>query len=181
MPGSGVKRKFMAHVFLSLGSNIDRHRHICSALDALAELFGELAVSSIYESEAVGFDGDHFYNLVVGIETTLSVGELSRSLKRVEDENGRRRDCPRFSARTLDIDILTYDQLVGDHDGVQLPRDEITKNAFVLWPLAEIAGQEQHPVSLISYEQLWADYEKDSQQLWRVEYIWQGHSLPADV
>ena len=180
MPGSGVKRKFMAHVFLSLGSNIDRHRHICSALDALAELFGELAVSSIYESEAVGFDGDHFYNLVVGIETTLSVGELSRSLKRVEDENGRRRDCPRFSARTLDIDILTYDQSAGVIDGITLPRPEILENAFVLLPLAELAPDEAHPQASCSYSELWKRYagrEASQQKLWPVDFSWRGEQI----
>lgn len=171
----------MAKVYVSIGSNIDRDVYINNALTCLQKNFGHLVISSVYESEAVGFTGDNFYNLVAGFETELSVGELSALLKNIEDQNDRCRKGPRFSGRTLDIDILTYDQLAGDHDGVQLPRDEITKNAFVLWPLAEIAGREQHPVSLISYEQLWADYEKDSQQLWSVEYIWQGHSLPAEV
>ena len=171
----------MAKVYVSIGSNIDRDVYINNALTSLQTNFGHLVISSVYESEAVGFTGDNFYNLVAGLETELSVGDLSTLLKNIEDQNDRCRKGPRFSGRTLDIDILTYDQLTGDHDGVQLPRDEITKNAFVLWPLAEIAGQDLHPVSLISYEQLWADYEKDSQQLWSVEYIWQGHSLPADV
>ena len=57
----------MALIYLSLGSNIDRRQYICAALDALAENFGELDISSVYESESVGFEGDSFYNLVVGI------------------------------------------------------------------------------------------------------------------
>ena len=70
----------MAKVFLSLGSNIDRRQHISSALDALHQQFGELLISSVYESEAVGFVGDNFYNLVVGLETDLGVGDLSLCL-----------------------------------------------------------------------------------------------------
>lgn len=85
--------------------------------------------------EASRVDGDNFYNLVVGIETEFSVGELSSYLKALEDQNGRRRDCPRFSARTLDIDILTYDDAVGTIDGILLPRQETLENAFVLLPL----------------------------------------------
>jgi len=158
----------MARVYLSLGSNIDRERHIRAALDALAQSFGELTVSPVYESEAVGFDGDHFYNLVVGVDTNLSVGELQRSIKEIEDENGRERSGPKFSARTLDIDILTYDDCVGDVDGVALPRAEIVKNAFVLLPLVDVAGEELHPQLQMTYSQLWAEYDKTKQALWQV-------------
>ena len=66
----------MARVFLSLGSNIEHQRYIRAALDALADQFGELLISSVYESVSVGFDGDNFYNLVVGIDTDLSIGNI---------------------------------------------------------------------------------------------------------
>ncbi|GMG85740.1 2-amino-4-hydroxy-6-hydroxymethyldihydropteridine diphosphokinase [Biformimicrobium ophioploci] len=162
----------MAQVYLSLGSNIEREQHICAALDALAQAFGALQVSSVYESEAVGFEGENFYNLVVGIHTGLSVTELSAVLKQIEDDNGRCRNGPKFSARTLDIDILTYDDLVGEHGGVQLPRDEITRNAFVLWPLAEIAPDARHPQTGERYASLWDAYDKSKQKLWAVEFSW---------
>lgn len=162
----------MAKVFLSLGSNIDRHENISSGLSALANQFGELTISSVYESEAVGFDGDNFYNLVVGIETSLSVGELSAQLKLIEEANGRQRDCPKFSARTLDIDILTFDDLQGVVDGVNLPRQEILENAFVLWPLSEIAAVDIHPVVAQSFGELWQGFEKTKQKLWPVEFRW---------
>jgi len=159
----------MARVYLSLGSNIDRDHYIRTALDILQRRFGDLIVSPVYESESVGFDGDNFYNLVVGIRTEVGVGELQKQIKAIEDDNGRVRGGPKFSSRTLDIDILTYDDCVGDVDGVALPRDEIVRNAFVLWPLADVAGDELHPQLQQSYSDLWAEYDKSKQALWRVE------------
>ena len=166
-----------ARVLLSLGSNIDQQRYITAGLDALADEFGSMRISSVYESAAIGFDGDNFYNLVVGIETNFSVGDLSRYLKALEDSNGRRRDCPRFSARTLDIDILTYNNVVGVVDGVLLPREEILENAFVLWPLAELVPGEQHPSLRKSYQSLWQAYDQSSQSLWPVSFQWRGREL----
>ena len=89
-----------ALVYVSIGSNIERYSHISASLDALADNFGELSISKVYESEAVGFEGDNFLNLVAGFNTELSVGELSALLRKIEDENGRRRDGPKFGPRT---------------------------------------------------------------------------------
>jgi 2-amino-4-hydroxy-6-hydroxymethyldihydropteridine diphosphokinase len=107
-----------------------------------------------------------------------SVGELSAALRQIEHDNGRRRTGPKFSSRAMDIDILTYDQCVGAIDGVELPRGEITENAFVLQPLADIAGSELHPLLARSYSALWQDYDQSSQQLWPVEFRWRGADLP---
>ncbi|MBW4935573.1 2-amino-4-hydroxy-6-hydroxymethyldihydropteridine diphosphokinase [Marinobacter sp. F4206] len=163
-------------VFISIGSNIDRERYVSAALDALKAWFGELEISPVYESEAVGFDGSPFLNLVVGVTTALSVGELSRCFKQLEADNGRRRDVPKFSARTLDLDILTYGDQIGQIDGVELPRGEILKNAFVLRPLADIAPEAVHPVCGRSYRDLWNDYNT-GQKLWPVDFIWQGRRI----
>lgn len=167
----------MTAIYLSLGSNVDRHKHILAALDALHELLGELNISSVYESKSVGFDGSNFFNLVVGAETDLSIAELSENLKRIEDNNGRKRNGPKFSPRTLDIDILTYGDFVGVENGVELPRAEITKNAFVLLPLAEIAPSISHPQLQKNYRQLWADYDQASQKLWAIDFEWSGQVI----
>lgn len=164
----------MAQVFLSIGSNTDRYRHIAASLDALQSYFGELLISPVYESEAVGFEGDNFLNLVVGVETAYSVGELQALLKQIEDDHGRLRGGPKFSSRTLDIDILTVDDWVGDIDGVLLPRPEILDNAFVLLPLYDVAPQALHPMTQTSYATLWAEYDQASQKLWAVDFEWQG-------
>jgi 2-amino-4-hydroxy-6-hydroxymethyldihydropteridine diphosphokinase len=69
----------------------------------------------------------------------------------------------------LDIDILTYGDFVGVEAGVELPRDEITKNAFVLLPLSGIAPAVLHPQLKKSYADLWVDYDQGSQSLWKIE------------
>ncbi|MEN0038499.1 MAG: 2-amino-4-hydroxy-6-hydroxymethyldihydropteridine diphosphokinase [Cellvibrio sp.] len=169
----------MTAIYLSLGSNVDRHKNITAALDALAELFGVLKISSVYESKSVGFDGSNFFNLVVGADTDLSIAELSETLKHIEDENGRKRNGPKFSPRTLDIDILTYGDFVGNESGIELPRAEITKNAFVLLPLAEIAADVFHPELQKSYRELWAGYDQTSQSLWSIDFEWRGKKISA--
>lgn len=156
----------MPEVFLSIGSNIDRQKNIQACLKALQEAFGVIMLSTIYESEAVGFTGDNFYNMVVKINTDKSVGALLSKLHMIENVNGRVRGGERFSARTLDIDILTYADICGVIDGVQLPRDEILVNAFVLLPLAEIAPTTLHPCVKKTYQLLWDEFDKGSQKLW---------------
>ena len=167
----------MAQVFVSIGSNTERQRYIANGLDALAARFESLELSSVYESDPVGFEGERFYNLVASFATDLEVGALSKVLKGIEDDNGRCRQDPKFSGRTLDIDILTYDALIGEIEGVTLPRGEITENAFVLQPLAELAPKERHPVLAETYQQLWLDYDKAKQPLERVSFIWQDEEI----
>lgn len=160
----------MPRVFLSLGSNIDREHNIRSAVLALHERFGPLQLSSVYESESVGFAGDAFYNLVVAFDSDEDVHAINRALDAIEDSHGRDRSGPRFSSRTLDIDLLLYDDLVIDEQGLRLPRDEITKNAFVLQPLAELAPDLRHPVNGHSYAELWAGFDASAQKLWPVDF-----------
>jgi 2-amino-4-hydroxy-6-hydroxymethyldihydropteridine diphosphokinase len=167
----------MAEVFLGVGSNIERERYIIAGLDALLGLFGDLTLSSVYESEAIGFEGQPFLNLVVGVETDISVAALARQLRHIEIEHGRPQNTTRFSSRQLDIDILTYDDLVGEIEGVELPRSEILENAFVLCPLAELAPEGVHPAVKKSYERLWEDYDRSSQLLQKVELIWRGRPV----
>ncbi len=164
-------------VYLSLGSNINRYKYISAALDALAKQFGELVLSPVYESVSVGFDGDNFLNLVVGLETHLSVGELSAVMRRIEEDNDRVRPAEKFSARTLDIDILTYGNAVGVVDGIELPRDEISKYGFVIIPLVDIAPSEQHPATGQTYADVLAELQLDESELWPVEFNWPDSEL----
>jgi len=145
----------MPSVWVSVGSNIERERHIRSALDALRALFGELIVSPLYETPAVGFVGDPFYNLVVGFYTELPPARLHGLLREIETRNARRRDGVRFGPRTLDLDLLTYGATATEDGGKPLPRDEILRYAFVLAPLADVAGTERHPALGRSYRELW--------------------------
>lgn len=169
----------MPLVYVSIGSNIEQQKHIVAALDALYEQFGELQLSSVYESEAVGFGGENFYNLVAGFHCELTVGALSVVLRAIESANGRLRNGPKFSSRTLDIDILTYDDAVGEVDCIVLPRDEILHNAFVLLPLAEIAPDAIHPATGQSYLELWQQYDHSRQKLWPIDFVWRGRNISA--
>jgi 2-amino-4-hydroxy-6-hydroxymethyldihydropteridine diphosphokinase len=157
------------NAWLSLGSNMAPAQHIPKALQDLQAMFGELRVSPVYESQAVGLEGDNFLNLVVGIYTQQSPRELVAMLRQLEARHGRIRTPDKFASRTLDIDLLTYADQIVDDGPIQLPRDEIMKYAFVLLPLSEVAGDEVHPQSGHTYSQLWEMLDLQDQRLWRVK------------
>lgn len=155
----------MARVYLSLGSNLEPRLHLPAAIRELRERFGEVTVSPAYRSGSVGFDGAEFVNLAVGLDTVLSPETLNDWLHALEDRHGRRRDVPRYSDRTLDIDIAFYDDLVLDGPGhLQIPRNEL-QHAFVLRPVADIAPAFRHPVSGRSMADLWAAFPAQGELL----------------
>lgn len=162
----------MPEVFVSVGSNVDRERHIPSALEALRDRFGPLRVSSVYETAAVGFDGDPFYNLVVGFETELPLAEVAAALTLIETNHGRTRESRKFSARTLDLDLLLYGDAVVSEGKLRLPRKELTEYAFMLEPLAEIAPDLKHPLSGLRIQELWDRYEKHGLKQARIAPPW---------
>ncbi|MCW8900953.1 MAG: 2-amino-4-hydroxy-6-hydroxymethyldihydropteridine diphosphokinase [Gammaproteobacteria bacterium] len=160
----------MARVYISIGSNIDAENNVRLAIHALQDYYGKLILSSVYESEAVGFEGDNFLNLVAGLNTEEDVHSVAATLRKIEDENGRDRSGPRFSPRTVDLDLLLYDDLILQENDLVIPRDEITKNAFVLLPLEEIAPQLIHPVSGNTMCDHWMNFDQESQKLWPIEF-----------
>jgi 2-amino-4-hydroxy-6-hydroxymethyldihydropteridine diphosphokinase len=141
--------------YLGLGSNVDAQRNISHALSMLEQRFGKIRLSPIYLSAAVGFDGDDFINLVVALDTDLTAMELRDLLRDMEDRQGRQRDVPKFSDRTLDIDILLFGDSVMDTPSLQLPRPEILKFAHVLRPLADLAPGLAYPGLGLSLGELW--------------------------
>ena len=159
----------MARVYVSIGSNIDRERNIAAALRELSAAYRELEQSSVYESDAVGFDSAPFYNLVVGFSTDESPRVIQDSLHAIENRHGRLRTAA-LSARTLDLDLLLYDDLVMSDGKLVLPRGDIDRYAFVLAPLAEIAGSALHPVTGSSYADMWASFADSRQTLTRVDW-----------
>ena len=161
----------MANVYISLGSNIDREKHVQLGISALEQAFGTLSLSSLFESDAVGFTGKAFYNMVIALETTKSVEQVALLLRDIEFAYGRSLNAKKFSPRSLDLDLLLYDSLITENPA-QLPRDEITTNAFVLWPLSQVAPDVLHPILKESYQRLWQDYDKSSQTLSIVANCW---------
>ena len=155
----------MARVYLSLGSNVEPQRYLRAAVDELRQRFGALAVSPAYRSKAVGFEGAEFVNLAVGLDTDLSPRALNDWLHALEDRHGRRRDVPRYADRTLDLDIVFYDDLIVDRPGhLQSPRNEL-QFAFVLRPIADIAPDFRHPLSGKCMRELWQAFSADSEPM----------------
>ena len=159
----------MAQVFVGIGSSIDRQNNIRLGIQALRSTFGDVQLSPLYESEAVGFTGCHFYNLVVSFNSQLAPKEIINKLKAIEIEQGRPVKAIKFAPRTLDLDLLLHDQLIDSE--IDLPRAEILSNAFVLLPLSEIAPNLTHPILKETYQTLWNEFPKTKQKLWRIDTI----------
>jgi 2-amino-4-hydroxy-6-hydroxymethyldihydropteridine diphosphokinase len=163
-------------VHIGVGSNVERELRLTAALDRLAAVFGEIVASPVYESEAIGFAGAPFLNLVVCIDTDLPVRDLLVLLRGIERDNGHCGGTPKFSDRSLDLDLLTYGAACGLVDGVSLPRADIVDYAYVLWPLVDIAGDARHPALGATYRELKQAFSAP-QRLWPVPFNWRGRDL----
>lgn len=149
----------MERVYVSIGTNVDRDANLRGGLGALRDRFGPLAVSTIYECPAVGFEGEDFLNGVAGFDCDEPIAEVHAALRAIEDRFGRDRSQPKYSPRTLDLDLLLYGDVVLRDGALVLPRPEIEKVAFVLGPLAELVGDRPHPVHGEPFTALWARFE----------------------
>lgn len=160
----------MAQIYIGLGSNVERESNLLAGIADLQACFTDVRLSTVYESAAVGFPGANFYNLVAEAQTTLSLPELLAALRNIEFAHGRAPDARKFAPRTLDLDLLSFDDLVC-LEPVVLPRAEILHNAFVLCPFAELAPDWIHPVAGQSLALLWEQYDKFRQPLTRVKLV----------
>ena len=121
--------------FLSLGSNINAEDNLEFAFKELKKILSNVKSSSIHQTKAEGFEGDDFLNSVVCGNSELDFNDLNKKLKLIEDIAGRNRDAPKFSARTLDIDIVLQ---IDDNDDILFESDEVQKYNFVSAPLKEL-------------------------------------------
>lgn len=144
--------------YLSLGSNENPKHYLALAVSALKKQFGQIVLSPVYRTPAIGFEGPDFLNAAALVETDWDVLKLDAWLHALEDAHDRRRDVPRFSSRTLDIDIIYFDDLVMSGPGnLQIPRPEL-KHAFVLKPLADIAPDFRDPVTGKTLTESWLEH-----------------------
>jgi 2-amino-4-hydroxy-6-hydroxymethyldihydropteridine diphosphokinase len=144
----------MTACYVSVGSNIDKAKNIQAGLTSLRETFGELTISPIYETVAVGFEGDDFFNLVVSFETHLSAHDVFEVLRQLEFKQGRLPNSQKFTPRKLDLDLLLFGDMIIHDDVLKIPRDDIEKYRFVLQPLADIAPDLIHPILHKSYREM---------------------------
>ena len=161
----------MPVAYLGLGSNLDAEQNLQLASRELRDRFSLQKISTAYRSKALGFDGDDFLNAVACIETELTPQELCGELELIHDLAGRTRRSEKFISRSLDIDLLLYDQLVLNEPPVRLPREDVLKYSFVLRPLAEIAPNYRHPVTGQLISEHWREFDAASHPLVAVNLV----------
>ena len=161
----------MAVVYLGLGSNIDAEKNLRLAVNELRRLFGEVRVSPVYRSAALGFEGPDFLNLVVALGTEMSPFELVEHVERIHAMAGRTRGRDKYSSRPLDIDLLLYGDRIDPEPPLRLPRRDILEHSFVLRPLADIAPDAVHPVTGRTIGDHWREFDRGSHTLTPVDLI----------
>ncbi len=157
----------MAVVYVGLGSNIDPEKNLQLGISELRDRYGELQISAVYRSEALGFEGDDFLNLVAGFESDSSPIEISETIELIHELAGRNpnRNGGKWESRPLDIDLLLYNDLVIDERPVRVPRKDVLEYSFVLRPMAELAPDLLHPVTGRTMLEHWQDFDAASHPL----------------
>jgi len=146
----------MATIYISIGSNINPEVNFRTCSVALKQHFEQLIWSPIYRSVPVGMRGADFLNAVVSARTSLPVSAVVKLLKQMELNQGRESDMHGFNSRTLDIDLLLYDQLIVDTEELTLPHKELSNTAFVLVPMVDLQPTSKHPTTDQTYQDMLA-------------------------
>lgn len=165
----------MTQVYVSIGSNINREEMIRSCIASLTEIFGDLIKSSVYESISVGFEGDNFLNMVVGFSADDYM-DLVKKLRDIEQVHGRTREEKKYASRTLDLDLLLFGNEDLHDKGIDVPREEISRYAFVLGPLAELIPDTVHPTTRKTFADMWSEFcverPTEADSIWPVTFHW---------
>ena len=143
-------------VSFSIGSNIDREKNVALAVKALMQKFTDVRFSPIYVTEAVGFKGDDFFNLVGQFKTMLELEQVRAFFHQLEQQSGRSASHQPFEDRTLDLDLLLFDDLSDPNESMKLPHPDILVYDFVLMPLSKMMPDFIHPQTGQTLAELWA-------------------------
>lgn len=146
----------MAEVIIALGSNLnDPHAQLKEARTFLRSLSASpLLASPIYQSEPVGPSDDDFLNAIVAIQTEQAPNDLFEHLKEQERRQGRPSRYPKWTARTLDLDLIAYDDLALQTDTLIIPHKEYTNRKFVLLPLKDVFPDWKDPITAQHIDEL---------------------------
>ncbi len=155
----------MATIYVGLGSNIDPENNLHLGIRELRERYGELQLSAVYRSKALGFDGEDFLNLVARFESDESPQAICEQIDLIHNVSGRNRESGKWESRPLDIDLLLYNDLVMDERPVRVPRKDVLEYSFVLRPLAELVPDLAHPVTGKSMLEHWQKFDASSHPL----------------
>ena len=161
----------MAIVYVGLGSNIDPEQNLRFGVSELRSRYGEVRISAVYHSKAVGFDGADFLNLVAGFESDSTPSEICETIELIHNLAGRDRNGRKWESRPLDIDLLLYNDLVIDERPVRVPRKDVLEYSFVLRPMAELAPDLAHPVTGRTMLEHWQNFDATSHPLDTVDLI----------
>lgn len=155
----------MASVYVGLGSNVDPETNLHLGIRELRRRYGEVRASAVYRSKAVGFEGADFLNLVAAFESEETPQAICREIDAIHNLAGRDRKGGKWESRTLDIDLLLYNDRVIDERPVRIPREDILEYSFVLRPLAELAPDLVHPLTGKTMLEHWQAFDASSQPL----------------
>ena len=147
----------MSQVWFSIGSNIDKEKNIRFAIYELNNRVSGLKLSAVYQTQAIGFSGNDFYNLIGQFETDLQLVQLRDLFDQIETQSGRVKTEHHFEDRTLDLDILLYDNLVFKDERMSLPHPDILEYEFILMPLSQMLPNYVHPKTGLSLATHWAN------------------------
>ena len=146
----------MTQAYISIGSNTEAKKNIAKVKKKLNQLF-ICTFSDNFYTEAEGFEGKDFINLVAGFETSLDAVKLTQTLKTLEKKMGRESNQKGMHDRVIDLDLILLGDLIAQDQGINLPSNDIENYLFVLEPLAQIAKEHLHPVFNISFEEMLKD------------------------
>ena len=159
----------MASVYIAAGSNVEPERNLTRAVNELRREFPGVRFSSWYRNRAVGFEGEDFINFVAGFTTDLPLQEVLARLHAIETLCGRPREAPRWAPRSMDLDVLLYDDVVCEEPRLKLPRPDLLKRAYMLGPLAELAPDLVHPTAKLTIRELWQRFDRAAHPLQTVK------------